>query len=1047
MSKLIIAFLVIIFSFSISSAQTCYELVESDSGLEELYDIPSLNEKACELTSLITTEDFNVYSCDFYPVLIHTVGKAESFSFLFNKAVEIFDATNDSYILLSKEFWEEGEINYRIKIKYPSIATFDTMTNVELDAVEKHVTQVITSSYAESPTISGNAEAELLGLQALIDIINNGMPVNAFEAAGFYKSEFDDGGLYKGASNYVDGDITDYSGVVVGSAGDIPLRDLFSSAIASSMDSYTLILTDNYSTNYEFDEAKELMESGSQKQFIFWFHLEFDNTEVESIYYKAASNLTFEEAEAILIEGAPEEPIALKEGDESISKSMEPDCGPSWEFGKNCLLEYAPDICGSQGVVTSLCEFKFGAVVGLLDGLLSTIHLAYDLVLGKYSNFARIKWVATHLYEFFKGLKYEQAMLVRYINQAKEYVKSIPGKIYDAAMSAKEFLIEFYDTAKKYAAEIVEIGLYYYEHFGAEWLYNEGKEKIIKVMNKLYVALEKHFDAAIANGFQQEGYFLGIILFDILLGYATGGGSLALKLEKAIPILKVLKSSADDFVNLVLSKLDEVKGAASWLKCKILFTGCFAENTPVLVANKNFSINNAKSLALAAAMPVVAVPIQDVQLFDYALAHETVNASYGLTANADEDVYFGMLVKDPYTSDQQRERDQHNLDDENWNEVVFEEMLGASTVKMALHNDWIHQNGYSINSVVNLELPEQGISGPFRITSIKHIIPQKKPVDDDETDEYVFRPITALFTHESNQVYNIDFDNGESLGVTYQHPIYSVSEGDWKMAGELEIGEEVLTRNGNTKVLSSTKKGGSEFVYNLEVKDLHNFLVGDSGFLVHNACAKSILGKNLYDELLAELKSNGLSPREAKEWLEDLVSSGLKDEVLETGEIVTSGLAQTVRTAAREFGEEILSNLVAEIILAGFSGVSEQNSASEVTFDIETPNGTFTTIPDQVVMDDLGNLHLGEAKYSTKDKTWITDYLQASTENQIDFYNSLEDGDIISITPRGPSNKLAAIGLTPGQSFGPDKIKSIHLIGSNKSSKTIKTILRLYLNG
>ena len=82
---------------------------------------------------------------------------------------------------------------------------------------------------------------------------------------------------------------------------------------------------------------------------------------------------------------------------------------------------------------------------------------------------------------------------------------------------------------------------------------------------------------------------------------------------------------------------------------------------------------------------------------------------------------------------------------------------------------------------------EQRISGPFKITSIKNILPQKKPADEDTSDDYDYRPVTAIFTHVSDQVYNIDFDNGENLGVTFQHPIYSVTAGDWQLEGELEI--------------------------------------------------------------------------------------------------------------------------------------------------------------------------------------------------------------------------------------------------------------------
>ena len=253
------------------------------------------------------------------------------------------------------------------------------------------------------------------------------------------------------------------------------------------------------------------------------------------------------------------------------------------------------------------------------------------------------------------------------------------------------------------------------------------------------------------------------------------------------------------------------------------------------MANKNYNINfenTAKFLVVAAGMPIVAVPIQEVQLLDYAVAHETVNATYGMTANADEQTFF--LDKDPYTSDEQRERDLYDLDDENWNEVVFEEVYGNSTAKLALHKDWIDQKGYRQHVIVNMNLPEQGINGPFRITSIKHILPPKKP-EADAGDGYDYRPVTGLFTHTASDVWKIKFDNGEELGVTHNHPVYSTTIGDWQFAGMLQIGEEVLTKDAGAKVVSKEIDKAQE-VYNLEVKDLHNFLVGESGVVVHNSC-------------------------------------------------------------------------------------------------------------------------------------------------------------------------------------------------------------------
>ncbi|MFM2392614.1 MAG: hypothetical protein RLZZ546_591, partial [Bacteroidota bacterium] len=304
---------------------------------------------------------------------------------------------------------------------------------------------------------------------------------------------------------------------------------------------------------------------------------------------------------------------------------------------------------------------------------------------------------------------------------------------------------------------------------------------------------------------------------------------------------------------------------------QILLSFFGRKSTPILMANNPF-LNTTAAYAMAAFPLVTTVPIQDVQLFDYAVAHKSVtstelsvkNASYGLTANTDDTYIIGTWAErsrsqDPYTSDQQRSRDQYEINETDWNEVTFEQIDGTSKCKLALNNDWIKQNKYSVDATVNMNLPEQGISGPFKITSIKHIIPQKKPVDEDEADDYEYKPVTGLFVHESNDVWKIKFDDGTELGVTNNHPIYSVSKGDWQHAGHLEIGEEVLAKVGNTKVISKERDLTVQPVYNLEIKDLHNFLVGEDGVVVHNTCF-NIVKKRLEDLKVGNLHLLRIAP-------------------------------------------------------------------------------------------------------------------------------------------------------------------------------------------
>jgi hypothetical protein len=105
------------------------------------------------------------------------------------------------------------------------------------------------------------------------------------------------------------------------------------------------------------------------------------------------------------------------------------------------------------------------------------------------------------------------------------------------------------------------------------------------------------------------------------------------------------------------------------------------------------------------------------------------------------------------------------------------------------------------------------------------------------------------------------------LGLTTPHPIFSTTHHSWRLAGELAPGEKVLTYHGEATVTSTEKKAGSEDVYNLEVKDLHNFLVGDLGVVVHNGCMSEYF--KLFFGKLTRRKVPG------KKWVDYAEESGL----------------------------------------------------------------------------------------------------------------------------------------------------------------------------
>ncbi|MFN8320973.1 MAG: Hint domain-containing protein [Saprospiraceae bacterium] len=125
------------------------------------------------------------------------------------------------------------------------------------------------------------------------------------------------------------------------------------------------------------------------------------------------------------------------------------------------------------------------------------------------------------------------------------------------------------------------------------------------------------------------------------------------------------------------------------------------------------------------------------------------------------------------------------------------------------------------------------------------------------------------------------FTNATSLGVTASHPIYSTTYHDWRLAGELEVGERVLTYKSEATVSSTVKRAGSETVYNLEVKDLHNFLVGDEGVVVHNNCLKEAAEEGVESKLVKEAVGDVIDE------VKDEVGAEVREQALKKGRKLT----------------------------------------------------------------------------------------------------------------------------------------------------------------
>ena len=145
---------------------------------------------------------------------------------------------------------------------------------------------------------------------------------------------------------------------------------------------------------------------------------------------------------------------------------------------------------------------------------------------------------------------------------------------------------------------------------------------------------------------------------------------------------------------------------------------------------------------------------------------------------------------------------------------------------------WIEQTQAVVGSQIHFELAELGIDGPACVLAIE-------PCPEIEPGRG--RVITGTFTTARCEVLELRLSNEEVLEPTPPHRFFSETRQDWVAAGELRVGECLRTASGEAVTLESVSlKAGEHRVYNLEVEQEHQFYVGESGVLVHNAYPQKV---------------------------------------------------------------------------------------------------------------------------------------------------------------------------------------------------------------
>lgn len=107
---------------------------------------------------------------------------------------------------------------------------------------------------------------------------------------------------------------------------------------------------------------------------------------------------------------------------------------------------------------------------------------------------------------------------------------------------------------------------------------------------------------------------------------------------------------------------------------------------------------------------------------------------------------------------------------------------------------------------------------------------------DAETGEAILAKVTDISVSETDELVHLTI-NGELIRTTAGHPFYTTS-GEWKAAGDLTVGDRVVTMTGEAtlEVTEVEKLSRTVTVYNLTVEGEHNYYVAENGVLVHNSC-------------------------------------------------------------------------------------------------------------------------------------------------------------------------------------------------------------------
>ncbi len=178
--------------------------------------------------------------------------------------------------------------------------------------------------------------------------------------------------------------------------------------------------------------------------------------------------------------------------------------------------------------------------------------------------------------------------------------------------------------------------------------------------------------------------------------------------------------------------------------------------------------------------------------------------------------------------------------------------------------DWLEACQAAVGAEIHLIIPEQGLDGPATVLAMDPC-PALPPG--------LGRIVTGTFTHIRDGILSLTLDGVESpIGVTANHPIFSVERNDFVLAEELQVGETLRTLEGTIRIASIERLTEEARVFNLEVHGEHVYHVSADGILVHNSCEQP---RNSLGQFASKTRPGQASPGSSA--VDDFASTAQKN--------------------------------------------------------------------------------------------------------------------------------------------------------------------------